>query len=370
MNFAFDADQEQYRSSLRRFFEQKGTLAQTRADMTAGDGFDRQHWLLLAEQLGVQGLLVPEKFGGSGQSFLEVAIVMYEAGRSLTSLPLFSSAVLTTSALLHSEDDAMMAKWLPRLAAGDVIGALAVVGPSGSWQLDAPEVTATRQGAGYVLDGVKSYVLHGQTADVVLVSALLDGQLTLFLVTGDAPGLARTPLEVLDPTRPQALLTLTGTPAELVGRPGQALAGLERTLQLGAVALAQEQMGAAQTCLDMAVAYAGVRQQFGRTIGSFQAIKHLCADVLIEIESGRAAADYAAWAAVHAPDELPVAASLAKAFCSDASYLAASQNIQIHGGIGFTWEHDAQLFFKRATSMSQYLGSPVWHRELLASHLL
>jgi alkylation response protein AidB-like acyl-CoA dehydrogenase len=206
-------------------------------------------------------------------------------------------------------------------------------------------------------------------ANVLVVAARTPAGLSLFAVDENAPGLTRTPLATMDQTRKQARLELSGTPARLIGADGGASAGLSKTLDLAAVALAAEQVGGAQRCLDMSVEYAKQRVQFGRPIGSFQAIKHKCADMLLEVESAKSAAYYAGWAAAEASDELAVVASLAKAYCSDAYFHAAAENIQIHGGIGFTWEHDAHLYFKRAKSSELLLGDPTYHRELLAQRI-
>ena len=213
------------------------------------------------------------------------------------------------------------------------------------------------------------FVLDGHVADLVLVVGRTPKGFSLFGVKGDAEGLTRTPLPTMDQTRKQARLEFAGTPAWLIGTEGGAEAGLSKTLDLAAVALAAEQVGGAQRCLDSSVEYAKTRIQFGRPIGSFQAIKHKCADMLLEVESAKSAAYYAGWAAAEDSDELPVVASLAKSYCSEAYFHAAAENIQIHGGIGFTWEHDAHLYFKRAKSSELLFGDPAYHRELLAQRI-
>jgi alkylation response protein AidB-like acyl-CoA dehydrogenase len=213
------------------------------------------------------------------------------------------------------------------------------------------------------------FVIDGHTANVVIVAARTDKGVSLFTVAGDANGLTRTPLSTMDQTRKQARLELSGVPARLLGTEGGGWDTLSRMLDLAAVALAAEQVGGAQKVLEMSVDYAKVRVQFGRPIGSFQAIKHKCADMLLEVESAKSAAYYAGWAAAELNEELPVVASLAKAYCSDAYFHAAAENIQIHGGIGFTWEHDAHLYFKRAKSSELLFGDPTYHRELLAQRI-
>jgi alkylation response protein AidB-like acyl-CoA dehydrogenase len=213
------------------------------------------------------------------------------------------------------------------------------------------------------------FVLDGHTANLIVVAARTGDNVSLFTVAGDAAGLTRTPLSTMDQTRKQARVEFSGTPAKLLGSEGKGWDTLSRVLDLAAVALAAEQVGGAQKVLEMSVDYAKVRVQFGRPIGSFQAIKHKCADMLLEVESGKSAAYYAMWAASELNDELPTVASLAKAYCSDAYFHAAAENIQIHGGIGFTWEHDAHLYFKRAKSSELFLGDPTYHRELLAQRI-
>jgi alkylation response protein AidB-like acyl-CoA dehydrogenase len=220
-----------------------------------------------------------------------------------------------------------------------------------------------------VLDGHKTFVLDGHTADVVLVVARTDAGVSLFLVDGDAPGLGRTAMPTMDQTRKQARLVFSSVPARLVGTEGVGWPAVSRALDLAAVALAAEQVGGAQRVLEMSVEYAKVRVQFGRPIGSFQAVKHKCADMLLAVESAKSAAYYAAWTAADDNEELPVMASLAKAFCSEAYFKAAADNIQIHGGIGFTWDHPAHLYFKRAKSSELILGDPAYHRELLAQRI-
>ena len=228
---------------------------------------------------------------------------------------------------------------------------------------------ATASGDGYILDGTKMYVLDGNTAEIILVAARTDHGVSLFQVEAGAEGLTRTSLATMDQTRKQSRLDFSSTPATLIGADGDAWSTLTTVLDLAAVALSAEQVGGAQMCLDMSVEYAKVRVQFGRPIGSFQAIKHKCADMLLEVESAKSAAYYAGWCAAEMNDELPSTASLAKAYCSEAYFHAAAENIQIHGGIGFTWEHPAHLYFKRAKSSELLFGDPTYHRELLAQRI-
>jgi alkylation response protein AidB-like acyl-CoA dehydrogenase len=337
--------------------------------METTEGYDPAVWSQMANQLGLQALTIPEEHGGAGFGYVELGIVFEEMGRALLCAPYFSTVALAANALLSSGDEAAMKSYLPGIASGETIATLALTEDSGRWDLEAVSCAARRDGEGYVLDGHKMFVLDGHVADLVLVVAQADEGLTLLAVEKDAAGLERTPLHTMDQTRKQARLEFSGTPARLVGSAGGAGEAVGRTLDLAAVALAAEQVGGAQRVLEASVEYAKTRIQFGRPIGSFQAIKHKCADMLLEVESAKSAAYYAEWAAAEGSDELPVVASLAKAYCSEAYFHAAAENIQIHGGIGFTWEHDAHLYFKRAKSSELILGDPAYHRELLAQRI-
>lgn len=337
--------------------------------METVEGYDPKVWTQMGEQLGLQGLAIPEEYGGSGFGYVELIVVFEELGRTLACLPYFSTVGLAANALLSSGDDSAKKDLLPRIASGETVATLAYTEDSGRWDMDSVTLAATKAGDGWTLDGHKMYVIDGHTAGLIVVVARTSEGLTLFAVEGDAPGLTRTPLATMDQTRKQARIEFSSTPARLVGVEGGAAGAVSKTLDLGAVALAAEQVGGAQRCLDMSVEYAKTRVQFGRPIGSFQAIKHKCADMLLEVESARSAAYYAGWTAAEDSDELPVVACLAKSYCSEAYFHAAAENIQIHGGIGFTWEHDAHLYFKRAKSSELILGDPSYHRELLAQRI-
>ena len=365
MNFAFSEEQEELRRTVRSFLEGKSPSAEVRRLMETAEGYDPAVWAQMANQLGLQGLAIPEEYGGSGFGYVELTVVLEEMGRALLCAPYFSSVALAANALLSSGDDAAKKDLLPGIASGETIATLAITEDSGKWDLDGITLEA-RDGR---LNGHKSFVLDGHTATQILVAARSERGVSLYAVDGAAAGLTRRPLQTMDQTRKLARLEFADTPARLIGDEGDAADALSKTLDLAAVALAAEQVGGASLCLEMAVEYAKVRVQFGRPIGSFQAIKHKCADMLLEVESAKSAAYYAAAAAAEDTDELPAVASLAKAYCSDAYFHAAAENIQIHGGIGFTWEHDAHLYFKRAKSMELFLGDPVYHRELLVQRI-
>jgi len=369
MNFAFTEEQEELRKTVRQFLEAKSPETAVREQMETETGFDPAVWSQMGEQMGLQGLIVPEEFGGSGYGYVELGIVLEEMGRALLCAPFFSTVVLAANTLIHSGDEAAKAAHLPGIASGETIATLAYTEPSGKWDESGITMQATASGDGWSLSGTKMFVLDGHTANLIIVAARTDKGVSLFAVDGGAAGLTRTALSTMDQTRKQAKLEFSNTPATLIGAEGEGWNILGRVLDLAAVGLAAEQVGGAQKVLEMAVDYAKVRVQFGRPIGSFQAIKHKCADMLLEVESAKSAAYYGMWCAAELNDELPSVASLAKAYCSEAYFHATAENIQIHGGIGFTWEHPAHLYFKRAKSSELLFGDPTYHRELLAQRI-
>jgi len=369
VNFAFSEEQEELRRITRQFLESKSPETEVRRLMETTEGYDPAVWSQMANELGLQSLVIPEEYGGQGFTYVELTVVLEEMGRALLAAPFYSTVVLATNAVLHSGDEAAKKEILPGIASGETIATLALTEPNGKWDLSGVEATATKSGDAWTIDGTKMFVLDGRVADVIIVAARTGAGLSLFKVDGDAAGLTRTPLATMDQTRKQAKLEFSGVPATLIGTEGGADEVLGRVLDLAVVALAAEQVGGAQKVLDMSVEYAKDRVQFGRPIGSFQAIKHKCADMLLEVESAKSAAYYAAWCAAELNDELPEVACLAKAYCSEAYFHSAAENIQIHGGIGFTWEHPAHLYFKRAKSSELLFGDPTYHRELLAQRL-
>ena len=369
MNFAFSEEQEELRKTVRAFLESKSSETAVREQMETENGFDPAVWSQMGDQMGLQGLSIPEEFGGSGFGFIELGVVLEEMGRALLCAPFFSSVVLAANALLLSGDDAAKKKYLPGIAAGETIATLATTEPSGKWDEKGITTKAEGSGSDWKITGSKMFVIDGATASLIIVGARTSKGVSLFAVDGDAKGLTRTSLSTMDQTRKQAKLEFNATPATLIGTDGKGWDVLSQVFDLAAVALAAEQVGGAQKVLEMAVEYAKVRVQFGRPIGSFQAIKHKCADMLLEVESAKSAAYYGMWCAAEMNDELASVASLAKAYCSEAYFHAAAENIQIHGGIGFTWEHPAHLYFKRAKSSELLFGDPTYHRELLAQRI-
>ncbi len=375
MNLEVSAEQRELRESVRRFLTERAPLPRVRELMDAPDATDADVWRQAADQLGLQGIAIPEEYGGAGFSFAEQAIVLEELGGALYTGPYLASAVLAATALLASEDEGARRDLLPGIASGRTVATLAFTEDDGSWEPESIRLAAAKNGQGWRLDGHKSFVLDGHGADLILAVATTDtdgsspAALSLFAVEGTAARLSRKVLPTLNQTRRLARCEFSDTPARLIGSPGAGRGVLEHTLDVAAIALAAEQLGGAQRALDMAVAYAKVRQQFGRAIGSFQTIKHRCADLLMEVESLRSAVGYAAAAVAEGSAEVPVLAALAKAYASEVYSRVAAENIQIHGGIGFTWEHDAHLYLKRAKASELFLGDGSYHRERLASRI-
>jgi alkylation response protein AidB-like acyl-CoA dehydrogenase len=368
VTFGFTEDQNELRSTAARFLEEKSSSSTVRELMETEAGFDEGTWKQMAD-LGWFGMAIPEEYGGIGFGFVEVTVLMEEMGKRLLPAPFLSTVVLGANAILNAGTDDQKKELLPGISDGTTRVALAFVEPSGKWEIDSIELAATESGGNYTLTGSKSYVIDGATANLLVVAAKTGNDISLFVVDPDAEGVTRTSLQTLDMTRKQAKIEFANTPAKLLGEKGKGAEALTKTLDQAAAALSAEMVGGSQQCLDMSTQYAKERYQFGRPIGSFQAIKHKCANMLMEVEMARSAAYYAGWAAAEDPEELPLAASLAKAYCSDAFFHAAAETIQIHGGIGFTWEHDAHLYFRRAKSSEIYLGDATYHRELVAQKL-
>ena len=366
MTFAFTPEQEDLRATVRRFLDDRSPESEVRRLMETADGYDANVWAELAE-LGLVGIAIPEEYGGAGYGFGELAVVFEEMGRSLPCGPYFATVALATHALLLSGDDVARKELLPGIAAGETIATLAVTEDSGRWDADAIATEAVRSGAEWRLSGVKDLVIDGLLANLLLVVARTPAGLSLFAVDGSAAGIDRERLSTVDLTRKLARVTLHDVPARLVGTDGAAWPVVEGTLDRACVALALECVGGAQRCLDMLVDYSKIRMQFGRPIGSFQAVKHRCASMLVAIEGAKSAAYYAANAATTGADDLPLMASVAKEHCTRVFATAAADNIQGHGGIGYTWEHPAHLYLKRAKSAELLLGTAAEHRNRIGT---
>jgi alkylation response protein AidB-like acyl-CoA dehydrogenase len=373
MRFAFTQEQEELRAQARAFLTEYSTGDAVRRAMESELGWDPALWERIAGELGWAGIIVPEELGGVGLGQVELVGLLEEMGAALLCAPFFATVCLGANALLVAGSEAQRKTWLPRIASGELTATLAFDGPA------AADVAATwrRDGADYVLEGSVRHALDGHAAGLILLAARAPGSsgssgVSLFALEGDPAGLERIPHVTVDQTRRQAELRLQGVrvsaAARLAGE-GEAWPALARALDLATVALCAESVGGAQRCLDLSVAYAKQRQQFGRPIGSFQAIKHKCANMLLGVESARSAAYYAGWAAAEGEAELPALAALAKAYASETYFRCAAEAIQIHGGVGFTWEYDPHLYFKRARASEALLGTPSYHRERLARHI-
>jgi 3-oxochol-4-en-24-oyl-CoA dehydrogenase len=358
---------DELREVVRGFLDKKSSNDSVRALMETESGIDRDIWTQAAVQLGIAGLLVPEHLGGSGAGMTELGVVFEEAGRALWCAPVLSTCALATCAVQCAVEPNAQAELLAAFAAGSVVATLV-------WNGTRPSVgslQARRSGEHWLVDGFAGYVVDGAAADQLLVCAAVNDRLDLFLIgTGCGEpvlGLHRRALTTMDSTRRLAELSFDDTPAVRLAT--NVANDLDRALDRAEVLLAAEQLGGATLALEMAVEYAKTRIQFGRPIGSFQAIKHKLAEMLMSVELARASVDHALEIAGRRPELLPVAVSHARAVVSDAYVRVAADNIQVHGGIGFTWEHPAHLYLKRAKSSQLLLGSPKWHRSRLADLL-
>lgn len=362
------AERDDLRRSIRDLLER--STGEAAGGVTTGDEreYDAGLWSRLAE-LGALSLTIPEDLGGAGYGVVEQAVVLEELGRTLAPTPFLGTVVLAGTALMAVGGEGVQ-EHLASIAEGSTMAALALVEEDGVWRTTDFSTTAGERDGQWRLTGAKTLVVDGADADLLVVAAQTPGGPSLFLVTG-ADGIQRTALRTLDLTRKIASITFDDAPAQLIGVEGDAEGVLATVLDAAMVALASEQVGAARACLDASVSYAKERVQFGRQIGSFQAVKHRCADMFTKVQLATAAATEATHAADGEPDRAPaaVAAAVAHLVCSEAAMMTATENIHVHGGIGFTWEHPAHLYFKRAKSSELFLGDPSYHRELLAQRI-
>ncbi|WP_242676584.1 acyl-CoA dehydrogenase family protein [Rhodococcus sp. ABRD24] len=354
----FSEEQLELRKTVAALLAKRADPAALRKTLESGEAFDRGLWDVLCQQVGVAALAIPEEFGGFGATFVEQHLVLEELGAALTPSPMFGSAVLAAQAILATGNAEACERLLPGIAEGASIAALCWVGPEGHWRSDDVACTAIGNDAdGYTVSGSAHYVLDGAHADVLIVAAAVDGIIALFEVDPSADGVARRALPTMDLTRPMSLVDFTSANAVRLTA-DDATAALNRVRDIALVALSAEQVGASARCLQMTVDYSKDRVQFGRAIGSFQALKHRMADLFALVEVARSAS----YAAVYALSEgLPSAsadAAVAKVYCSEAFNAVTGDSIQLHGGIAITWEHDAHLFFKRAHGSSQLFGQP------------
>ncbi len=368
MDLVLTSEQQELRAAVRDLLTDHAGSAAVRATMVGERGYDADLWHRLGSDLGVLGLAVPEELGGAGAGHVERSVLAAELGRALVPSPFLASSVFALDTLMALPSQPARDDLVPALASGERIAALAVAeGGSGVFDPGAGATRARRSGDGWALDGRKTPVLSAEAADVLVVHAVTEEGPALFLVEGHAAGLTRTRLTSLDPTRRLARIDLAGAPA--VRLEGDAAAALSAAGDRGAVALAAEQSAGIARAMELTVDYAKVRVQFGRPIGSYQAVKHGCADMYAAWEQSESAVRHAAWAADHDPGALPLAAAVASVYVGPRYFEVATGMVQYHGGIGYTWEHDAHLFYKRAKSDELLLGTPGARRAHLADLL-
>jgi alkylation response protein AidB-like acyl-CoA dehydrogenase len=368
--FTFTDEQGQLRSAVRKFCADNFDEPTVRALMESEPTFDAKVWARLGGELGVLGLSVPEADGGVGGSLVDQAVAVEELGSSLACGQVFGTVFLAIPALVAASSGEVRDAVLADLVEGRRTAAFAVADRAGGFDPADVAITAAGSGAETTLSGTLERVVDGTAADDLLVAANGPDGVALYVVDAAGAGVQRTGLVTLDLTRPQATIVLTDAPARLVAGPDEATRVIEHAVQVGSALLAVEQVGAAQHLLDLAVEYAKSRLQFGRPIGSFQAVKHRLADMLVDVEHARSTAYHAVWALADGSDDPALAASIAQAVCSAAFARVATDTIQTLGGIGFTWEHQAHLYFKRATTDAALLGSPEQHRSRVAAMVL
>ena len=374
MNFGFNEEQELLRSTARKFFENECASETVRKLMDGSEGMTPELWKKLAEQ-GWLGLIVPEAYGGMGLGVVDLVVLMEEMGRAVVPGPFFSTVLLGGLSILEAGSEAQKKAWLPKLTSGEARATLAWMEPSADLGARGVTLSAAAKGNGYVLNGSKLFVPDAHSADLIVVAARTasgrtpeDG-ITLFLLPKATSGLTVTLLPTMDQTRKLCEVTFKDVAAgadTVMGQAGAGWASLARVLDRATVGLCAEMCGGAQKVLDMTVEYAKIRQAFGRPIGSYQGVKHRAADMLVDVENSKSITYYAAWAMDEGVPEGPLAVSMAKAYVSDAYRRVAGAGIQLHGGIGFTWEHDLHLYFKRAKGSEFTFGDATWHRERVA----
>ncbi len=367
LEFVFTDEQAQLRTAVRKFCAENFDEQSVRTLMESEPRFDPKVWRRLGTELGVLGLAVPEADGGAGGTLIDQAVAVEELGAALACGPVFGTVFLAIPALVAASAGPVRDDLLGALTEGTRTAAFAVPDRAGAFDAAAVNVSVAADGT---LSGTVDRVVDADASDVVLVAASGSDGVALYAVDAAGTGVQRTPLVTLDLTRPQASIAFTDAPAQLVAGADEAERVITHAFQVASALLAAEQVGAAQHLLDLSVEYAKSRLQFGRPIGSFQAVKHRLADCLVDLEHARSAAYHAVWALTDATDDPALAASIAQATASAAFAKVAADTIQVHGGIGFTWEHQAHLYFKRATTDAALLGSAEAHRSRVAELVL
>jgi alkylation response protein AidB-like acyl-CoA dehydrogenase len=372
MDFGFSEEQELLRKSATDFLNKECPMTYVRQMMEDERGYSEELWNKMAE-LGWMGLIYPEEFGGSGLSLIDLVVVLEETGKVVLPGPFFSTVALGGLAILEAGDPEQKKKWLPGIATGKTKATLALLEENTRWDEKGVTLAAEKSGNGYRLSGVKLFVPDAHVADVLVSAACTAEGISLFVIERQQPGVHIRQLKTMDQTRKLCEVTFDKVQVggdAVLGTAGKGWEALSRVIDRGKVALCAEMCGGAQKVLDMTVEYAKVREQFGRPIGSFQAVQHKCANMLVQVESAKSATYYAAWAVANDTPDAPLAAAMAKAYCSDAYRQVSAEGIQVHGGIGFTWEHDMHLYFKRAKGSEVTFGDATWNRELVARYTL
>jgi alkylation response protein AidB-like acyl-CoA dehydrogenase len=367
VRFRYDDEHDELRRSLRRLLDASAGPEAVLAAADSGQGYDLRLLTRLADEIGVYGLAVPEGLGGAGYGQVELGVVFHEAGRALLRAPLLANTLASSLLACFPEDKSVRAL-LPEVATGRTAVSFAVHEPGAGWST-RPTTTAVLRGGGWELTGRKDWVLDGDVCAVLVVAATTAAGPTLFLADTTGPGVTRETVPTVDLSRQVAQVELAACGAELVGTDGGAAEVLERGRALALALLAAEQTGIAERCLETATEWALQRQQFGQPIGSFQAIKHKLADARLELEAAVSASMYALWAADSAPDQLATAARIAAVTCGEAAVLSAGECIQVHGGIGVTWEHHAHLYLRRALLDQRLFGDVQTHLAGLAEQV-
>jgi len=374
MDIGFTEEQELLRETARRFLENECDTQFVRRRMAEPEAVTDEFWQKLAEQ-GWLGIIYPEEASGSGLGLVDLVVLMEEMGHAVMPGPFLSTVLLGGAAIAEAGSPAQFREWLPRIAAGNAKAALAWTEPNLRWDAAGIAMPAREAGGRYILSGTKLFVGDANLADVAIVAArsrdgsTMEDGISLFLVPKDTPGVTVTVMPTIDETRKlcEVRLDNVALPADaLLGEIHRGWAPLSRVIARATVALAAEMCGGAQRVLDMTVAYAKIRIAFGKPIGSYQGVKHQAADMLVALENAKSLTYYAAWAFDQGLDEAPLAVSMAKAAASDMARKVAGTGIQLHGGIGMTWEHDLQLYFKRAKASEVAFGDATWHRDRVA----
>ncbi len=384
MDFSFTEEQQMIRDTAEAFLAEVSSSEAVRAAMVTEQGYDDAVWQRITSEMYWQAIHIPEEYGGMGLGYIELAAMLEQMGRYLLCSPFYATVCLASNALLVAGSEEQKAEYLTKICEGKLTATLAYTGANGQWDANAVELLASKEGEAYQLNGTLRYVPDGHTADLLIVAARTPGSegeqgISLFAIPADTAGIDRQWSPTMDQTRKQAEIhfnQVSVADMALMGEEGNAWPELAKIIQLATVAVAAEQMGGAQQILDATVAYTKERVQFGRPVAGFQAVKHQAADMMLKAEVSRSAVYYAACVAEEAlhggdlADQLAEAASVAKAYCSDAYFQNTATAIQLHGGVGFTWEYDVHLYFKRAKSSEIFLGNGAYHREKVAQLIL